>query len=263
MKKYILLLLLLITFQYAHSQTPLDTALNFTVKDIYGEQIELFPILDEGKFVVIDFFSTSCSFCLLYSPDFQASFEDFGENSSNVYFMKIAWGDDNQGVAYFDSIYGYTTPSVSGIQGGGNQVYNNYEVGSTPTVILIAPDRTILEKYIWKPTQENINAAIIAAGGSMVGVEDQVSEIKNSLNVYPNPSRGLINVSFVAKDPAHYQLEAYNLLGSKVYSSVPGNLNEGTHILEVDLGSLPEGTYFVRLVRNGNHDTLSKIILLD
>jgi len=41
------------------SQTTLDTALNFTVKDVNGISIELFDILDEGKIVVIDFFSTA------------------------------------------------------------------------------------------------------------------------------------------------------------------------------------------------------------
>ena len=41
------------------AQTMLDTALNFSVKDTYGEIYELYPILDEGKMVVIDFFSTT------------------------------------------------------------------------------------------------------------------------------------------------------------------------------------------------------------
>ena len=40
-------------------QTLLDTAVNFTVKDTYGNTIELFEILNEGKIVVIDFFSTT------------------------------------------------------------------------------------------------------------------------------------------------------------------------------------------------------------
>lgn len=40
------------------SQTSLDTAVNFSVKDIEGKNIELFDILDEGKTVMIDFFST-------------------------------------------------------------------------------------------------------------------------------------------------------------------------------------------------------------
>jgi len=58
--KKILLALVMLVFVFALSaQTLLDTALNFTVKDTYGNTIELFDILDEGKMVVIDFFSTT------------------------------------------------------------------------------------------------------------------------------------------------------------------------------------------------------------
>ncbi len=59
MRKLILTLFISM-FAFAMSaQTLLDTALNFTVKDTYGNNIELFEILDEGKMVVIDFFSTT------------------------------------------------------------------------------------------------------------------------------------------------------------------------------------------------------------
>jgi len=49
---------LLITFTI-NAQTLLDTAVNFTVKDTYGNTLKLYDILDEGKIVVIDFFSTT------------------------------------------------------------------------------------------------------------------------------------------------------------------------------------------------------------
>jgi thiol-disulfide isomerase/thioredoxin len=263
MKKLTYLILLLFAFQTAVGQSQLDTALNFSVKDIYGNNIELFPILDEGKLVVIDFFNTSCGPCGLYAPDIQASYEDFGENAGNVHFLNIAWGDDNNGVAYFDSIHGITIPSVSGSQGGGNQVYTNYMVLSTPTVILIAPDRLILEHYIWEPTQENINAAIIAAGGSMVGIDDETSPSENNLLVYPNPSKGMVNVRVESNGTALYRLETYNLVGSKVSETAPTQLSAGSHILTTDLGHLPEGTYFVRLIRNEEHENLSRVILLN
>ena len=60
MKKLILSFIISLSFfGSVLSQTTLDTALNFTVKDVNGINIELFDILDEGKIVVIDFFSTA------------------------------------------------------------------------------------------------------------------------------------------------------------------------------------------------------------
>jgi len=59
MKKILLISLLFIASLSMTAQTTLDTAVNFTVKDTYGNNHELFDILDEGKIVVIDFFSTA------------------------------------------------------------------------------------------------------------------------------------------------------------------------------------------------------------
>lgn len=263
MKKYTLLLLLLLSFRISYAQVPIDTAIDFSVKDVHGLTVDLFSILDEGKLVAINFFSTTCGPCTQYAPDFQASFEDFGENEGNVYFVSICWGDNNAGVAHFDSIYGLTHPSVSGSQGGGNQVYTDYLVETTPTVILINPDREIIEQYIWEPSQANINDAIMAAGGSMVGVHDIQKHEETALMIYPNPSNGQVNVRVESAGNAQAYLEIYNLLGTQVYKTEHETLVPGTQVLEAELSGLPGGTYFVRLVKDGKTEGLGRMILLD
>jgi thiol-disulfide isomerase/thioredoxin len=260
MKKFTYLITFFFVFNITFAQTQLDTAVNFSVKDIYGNTLQLFPLLDDGKIVVIDFFSTSCGPCALYAPEVQASYEDFGENSGNVFFMGIDWGDDNAGVAYFDSLYGITHPSVSGSQGGGNIVHNAFQIMSTPTVILIAPDRKILEQYIWEPTQANLNAIIIAAGGSMVGVDDALALGENNVFIYPNPAREKVNVKIEVTKASVYNIEIFNLLGTRVQQSSPGLLTEGSHSLNINLNNLPGGTYFVRLLKDGKHESLQRLI---
>jgi hypothetical protein len=59
MKKILLVSVLFVAALSINAQTTLDTAVNFTVKDTYGNTFELFDILDQGKIVVIDFFSTN------------------------------------------------------------------------------------------------------------------------------------------------------------------------------------------------------------
>jgi len=59
MKKNLLFILFVFAIFQGNSQTTLDTAVNFSVKDIDGNTIELFDILDEGKIVMIDFFSAA------------------------------------------------------------------------------------------------------------------------------------------------------------------------------------------------------------
>ena len=59
MKKFLFFVVLVFFGMGLTAQTTLDTAQNFTVKDTYGNNIILFDILDQGKIVVIDFFSTA------------------------------------------------------------------------------------------------------------------------------------------------------------------------------------------------------------
>ena len=59
MKKVFALIISSFLVVQLYSQTPLDTALNFTVTDVSGVDWELFSLLDEGKIVVLEFMSTS------------------------------------------------------------------------------------------------------------------------------------------------------------------------------------------------------------
>ncbi|MCB0806068.1 MAG: hypothetical protein KDC05_09745 [Bacteroidales bacterium] len=59
MRKFLSVLILSVFSMTLGAQTILDTAVNFSVKDVHGNNFELFSILDQNKIVVIDFFSTS------------------------------------------------------------------------------------------------------------------------------------------------------------------------------------------------------------
>jgi hypothetical protein len=59
MIKYLLSIFSAMLFMGLQAQTTLDTAQNFSVKDTQGNTFKLFDILDAGKIVVIDFFSTA------------------------------------------------------------------------------------------------------------------------------------------------------------------------------------------------------------
>ncbi|GAB4322256.1 MAG: hypothetical protein Kow00127_14870 [Bacteroidales bacterium] len=60
MKKFIFVVLFSILSGWGlQAQTTLDTALNFSVKDVMGNTIKLYDLLDAGKIVMIDFFSVA------------------------------------------------------------------------------------------------------------------------------------------------------------------------------------------------------------
>ncbi|MBE0642348.1 MAG: redoxin domain-containing protein, partial [Bacteroidales bacterium] len=198
------------------AQTTIDTAVNFSAKDVSGYTHKLFEILDSGKMVVIDFFSTSCGPCGTYAPQIQDSYENFGQNSGNVYFLGISWGDDNQGVHLFDSTYGITYPGVSGTQGSGNQINIAYNILSYPTVILILPNKLIKEKHIWPPTTAKIDSILLANGGITTGMSRRQTGITD-IQIWPNPFTDRLNIGVNHQEASKVVLRITDLSGKTLY----------------------------------------------
>lgn len=59
MRKFTLAVVLLFATAFGFSQTTLTTAVDFSGTDIYGNEFNLFEILDGGQYVCIDFFFTN------------------------------------------------------------------------------------------------------------------------------------------------------------------------------------------------------------
>lgn len=248
MRNIFILSFLLLT-GVAHSQVAVDTAVDFTVKDIHGVQHHLFGYLDAGNFVVLDFFTTNCGPCQTYASEVSASFDYFGCNGGNVVYMGINWGSDNNAVHQFDSLWGANYPSVSGLQGGGNNVVDAYQVLSYPSVILIAPDRTILNNHIWPPLRDTINAEVIAAGGMpqacTVGFESTSTPPVMLLQANP-AGQGNVQLKFNRITEPDMQLQLFASDGRLVYTgSFTGNNNE------LFLSDLKPGVFIARLMQKG------------
>lgn len=258
--KKILFLVLVITTISASSQTLLTIANDFHVKTIEGTPIFLYPILDEDNMiVVIDFFSTTCGPCQDFADDFQRSYEDFGENSGNVYFMGINWGNDNHGVYEFDSIFGLTYPTISGTQGGGNIAFNDYQIQAYPTVIVIKPDHEISNQFIWEPSTENINEAVLAAGGLLAsGIE--ISEKRNNLMIFPNPANISTTINLSLNYPDNIYLDVVNSNGQIVFQKVE-HLNSGSNSINLNVSEYKSGIYLVRMISEEGRIYSSKLVV--
>lgn len=141
------LLLILFAFQ-PKAQTSLNTAVDFTATDCYGQEISLFEILDSGKYVLIDFFFTTCAPCQQIVPYVKEAYEKLGCNQHDVFFMEITDYDNNDACMEWVNQYGIEYPTI-GTEGGGVSIRQKYGIDGFPTLILIAPDRSIVEKDIF------------------------------------------------------------------------------------------------------------------
>jgi hypothetical protein len=84
----------------------------------------------------------------------------------------------------------------------------------------------------------------------VVGVTD-VTELAADLNVYPNPTRELLNVEFTLANDTETQISVLNSLGQVVKQINQGNLATGTHTIQVPTAELANGSYLL-MIRQGD-----------
>lgn len=181
-------------------QTSLDTALNFTVQDTEGNPFCLFSKLDQGHPVVLVFLSTQLPSCVGIVPDLNTIFKMYGCNQGDAYFLALDKGSTDEDVQAFIETYGSLLPHASGADGGGNAVFNAYNIGAFPTVVLIGPDRVILNKDIFPVNagylefyltyQANLSPDDSGCMSTTAPELSAFNSISHSLKLFPNPTAG-------------------------------------------------------------------------
>ena len=79
-----------------------------------------------------------------------------------------------------------------------------------------------------------------------LGGERVAAEVVSGLDVYPNPSRDIFNISFSTKTSQTVNVQVVNLLGEVVYTEELVDF-EGYHQTLVDMNGKPKGVYFLEI----------------
>lgn len=148
MKKTLLFVFALLLSFGLKAQCPLTTAVDFTATDCHGTNVHLFDILDGGQYVLIDFFFTTCGPCQQATPKIVESYSALGCNMYDVYYIEISTSDGDAACQNWAANYGVEYPTIS-TAGGGNTICSQYGIQQYPTIILIAPDRSIVIQDLW------------------------------------------------------------------------------------------------------------------
>ena len=192
-------------------QCPLSTAVDFTATDCHGTEVHLFDILDGGQYVLIDFFFYSCSACNQTAPYMVQAYTALGCNQHDVFFMEISDRDSDALCQTWTNNYGVEYPTISGAAGGA-AINDQYMIPAYPTVILIAPDHSIVINDLWPIN--NAQSVVSALGNYGVMPHDctapvgEVEISKDTLYIYQG----------CAMDPDHFlitnnTLENVEILG--------------------------------------------------
>jgi len=271
MKKYCFTLLatLLLSVQVnaqLNNYTTGDTAPDFTVTDIHGQTHHLSDY--EGKWVVIDFYAYWCGPCLAIAQQVNDFYTKYGCNGYDIVMISVEYEGTNEQVELIEQSMGNvnSTPSISGLEGGGAAVHNLYGVAAFPTLVLIGPDGTFKSTDI--PLYQSMIVALIEgtitnAGGSAalvpyscsaLGLDETVAE---HYSVYPNPATDDAIVKISLPATGSLDVELYSISGTKLSSSKVDAA--GQTEIPIELSELAAGTYFVRVISG---DTTSPMIPL-
>ena len=81
---------------------------------------------------------------------------------------------------------------------------------------------------------------------------------EQSVEIYPNPTRGVFSVGVPAVGINNYVLEVFNVLGQKMLAQTIPGARSSTQS-QIDISELPNGTYYLRILF-GKKEVVGKIV---
>jgi hypothetical protein len=258
MKKRLLTAILTISSAYMIAQT---TAINFTSPDCAGTNHILFDELDAGKVIVISFVMP-CGACIAPSIAASNKVKTYGSsNPGRVFFYLV---DDYANTSCSSLTSWANTNGMSGVPVFSSKTVKmaDYGAAAMPKVVVFAgKDHSVLFN------QDNtINAAELTAaidkGLSLTpnGIATN-SKADFKLELFPNPiTNDKINLNYVLEQPSDILMEVYNAIGSKEITQVWEKEAVGKHEHQLNVETLGNGIYFLRLSTSGASQTLKLVI---
>ncbi len=119
--------------------------------------------------------------------------------------------------------------------------YSGYYEEAPPPVI--SPNGSIL--LLFYTNGNTRGQGWSAYYGVFTGIGDNAEP--NGLNLYPNPARQTLNISFSTSEPKTASLIIFNQMGQKLKAIKLGNATLGNNEIAVDISMLENGIYFLQL----------------
>ncbi len=239
---------------------PLTIAPDFTVTFTDGTSGKLYNICDAGNSVVLDFFYTTCTYCILYAPIIDSAYQDHGSGTGNIKFWGIDYSNSNADVDAYKAQYGVTNPCVSGFEGNGDFVCSLYQVSLYPIYAVVCPDKTLFFDVNYPPSVTGFNAYFDTCGTRSIG-ENPASGITHITYLYPVPAQDNINVHLYVDRHSQIKIELYDIFGKCLYS-VASSANEGYYNSVIPVSCLRNGTYIIKILQNEKMKDFHKIVVM-
>lgn len=206
------------------AQTNLTTAVDFTATDVAGDEHSLFSLLDAGNYVLLKFTAFGWSTCDAVVGDINDAYTQYGSNENGLIVLAAFSSGTDASVIDYDNQWGAIYPTISG-NAGGSSINNTYKIGATPSIILIAPDRQIVEQDIWPistldPTLEKYDFGTTSTINNLI----KNTNHNFSCNISGNRTLKLIN-----SQTENYKIKLFSPSGKLIKNIFDNNLSSGIH----------------------------------
>ena len=86
----------------------------------------------------------------------------------------------------------------------------------------------------------------VTLSGSRISI---VSDAESNLNIYPNPTRGFVNISFISEEIDNFEIQMLDPFGKLI---IEENKKQfiGEYTKKIDLSNYPKGMYFLQIRTN-------------
>ena len=241
------------------SVTPLATAKDFTITFTDGSTKSLYSTLAQGKTVVLDFFFTTCSYCIQYAPVIDQSYVANGSGNGKILYWGLDYNDNTAAVNSYKSAHGVTNPCASGVEGKATSVSTLYGVSAYPTYCVVCPDKTLSFDVNYPPTVPGFNSYFATCGAT--GVNEELNANGSITDVYPNPASVNTQIKFNLKESSSVRFELYNMVGEKVFYYEESNVAAGPSQLDLPVRGIANGLYTLKMFQNGQVTDVKKIVI--
>lgn len=255
MKRIFTLMCFCLALNMASAQ---QTAPDFTVTTVHGEEFNLYTELDAGKTIVLDIFFVNCPPCNSIAPYIQDLNVKWGDGDADVEFISLTDVDTNAEIIPYEELHSLTFPAA-GRDAGGTEAVTPYTSGTFgqffgyPTLVVISPDRTMTYD-VWGSSDQNtsdlLDAAIEATGATGEALSVFESNQVTAINAFPNPVVNDLQVTFELKQSNAVNVLIMDATGKLVSEIQKGQLAAGEQNISLDFSNLNTGTYFVELRNN-------------
>jgi hypothetical protein len=241
MKKYILFSLAVFIYSLGFSQT---SATNFNCTDCNTITHNLFTELNSGKIVVL-VWVMPCSSCIAPSRTAYDAVQTYTtSNPGRVVFYLV---DDYANTTCATLTSWSNTNAMPNAIKFSNAVINpaNYgNVGMPKIIVVGGSTHTIFYNEDNGNNLSGIKPAINLALAA-TGINEN-NNIVSTLNIFPNSERRNATILYYLNKTAAINIEVLDITGKILNSFSFGDQASGKHEIQIDLGSLKQGVYFLR-----------------